>query len=505
MIIWGDWKSKSITTNAGWFTKVVIFLMFWLNVAASETNITEKTVNGTASVSISLAEYLKTKYDKTVRPNIGSGKPTEVFLDIYVESFGNIKEVNMEFPGFMYIRQMWLEDRLADFVKSKVQVLQREHISRLWLPDPYCYNAKKSDLMLPDTEVHSVARIAPNGFVLYSRSTHIVASCEMDLHDFPMDVQHCELTFGSYGHTDRDIVLKWKSPSIKIGNKEMAQFSVGDAILSTEINTFTTGNYTVLTVTFPFKRRMGYYIIQVYIPCVFLVMLSWIVFWMRPDDSASRLTVGITTILTIVFLLGYTNGMLPKVSYVKGMDWYLMVCFTIIFLSLLECIIVDRLWRVEAKKKEDEKKSGKMKKPKTKCSMKNTGGLNCRYVSGVQILRPRKEEIGTQANNEDANRNQWEADEHEEIFHMIKDEYKHLSLDQVRPPFPTEAWAEGNKESAHYDTVVRCFVKRNSCPMNISTKVDKASRVLFPLTFVVYNIAYWVTYYHGIKVLPYRL
>ena len=74
-----------------------------------------------------------------------------------------------------------------------------------------------------------------------------------------------------------------------------------------------TGNYTVLTVTFPFKRRMGYYIIQVYIPCIFLVMLSWIVFWMRPDDSASRLTVGITTILTIVFLLGYTNGMLPKV------------------------------------------------------------------------------------------------------------------------------------------------------------------------------------------------
>lgn len=69
----------------------------------------------------------------------------------------------------------------------------------------------------------------------------------------------------------------------------------------------------MLTVTFPFKRRMGYYIIQVYIPCIFLVMLSWIVFWMRPDDSASRLTVGITTILTIVFLLGYTNGMLPKV------------------------------------------------------------------------------------------------------------------------------------------------------------------------------------------------
>lgn len=74
-----------------------------------------------------------------------------------------------EFPGFMYLRQIWYEDRLTEFVKSKGLVLQREHISRLWLPDPYCYNAKKSDLMLPDTEVHSVVRIDPNGYVLYSR------------------------------------------------------------------------------------------------------------------------------------------------------------------------------------------------------------------------------------------------------------------------------------------------------------------------------------------------
>lgn len=74
-----------------------------------------------------------------------------------------------EFPGFMYLRQMWFEDRLAEFVKTKGLVLQRDHISQLWLPDSYCYNAKRSDLMLPDTEVHSVVRIDPNGFVLYSR------------------------------------------------------------------------------------------------------------------------------------------------------------------------------------------------------------------------------------------------------------------------------------------------------------------------------------------------
>ena len=71
----------------------------------------------------------------------------------------------------MYLRQMWFEDRLAEFVKSKGLVLQQEPISQLWLPDTFCYNAKTSDLMLPDTEVHSVVRIDPNGFVLYSRKS----------------------------------------------------------------------------------------------------------------------------------------------------------------------------------------------------------------------------------------------------------------------------------------------------------------------------------------------
>lgn len=48
------------------------------------------------------------------------------------------------------------------------------------------------------------------------------------------------------------------------------------------------------------------------------------------------------------------------------MDWYLMVCFTIIFLSLLECIVVDRLWRAKAKKAEDEQKNANRTKTKNR-------------------------------------------------------------------------------------------------------------------------------------------
>lgn len=68
----------------------------------------------------------------------------------------------------MYFRQMWYDERLSEYVNSSVS-LQRDEIKSLWFPDTFCYNAKKSDLMLPDTEVHSVIRIDADGLVFYSR------------------------------------------------------------------------------------------------------------------------------------------------------------------------------------------------------------------------------------------------------------------------------------------------------------------------------------------------
>ena len=103
---------------------------------------------------------------------------------------------------------------------------------------------------------------------------------------------------------------------------------------------FPLGSFSTVTATFSFQRRIGYYLIQVYFPDIFVVILSWIVFWMDKDDMGNRVTLGITAILTIMFLLGSLNGNLPKVSYPKALDWYLLVSFSFVFLTLIECTIV---------------------------------------------------------------------------------------------------------------------------------------------------------------------
>ncbi|EDO28562.1 predicted protein, partial [Nematostella vectensis] len=64
------------------------------------------------------------------------------------------------------------------------------------------------------------------------------------------------------------------------------------------------GKYRNLKVTFIFRRRLGFYLINFYVPCVVMVIMSWIVFWMDSSSIGERISLGITTILTIVFLLG---------------------------------------------------------------------------------------------------------------------------------------------------------------------------------------------------------
>ena len=97
-------------------------------------------------------------------------------------------------------------------------------------------------------------------------------------------------------------------------------------------------NFTTITVSYTFQRRLGYYVLQVYIPDILIVLLSWIAFWMNPESAGDRLTIGITTILTIMFLSVAVNASMPPVSYAKAVDWYLITSFGFIFLSVIESL-----------------------------------------------------------------------------------------------------------------------------------------------------------------------
>ena len=62
------------------------------------------------------------------------------------------------------------------------------------------------------------------------------------------------------------------------------------------------GNYTSLRATFRFERRMGFYLIQVYLPSLIITILSWLSFYIDPRDIGERVSLGNMIILHLYFL-----------------------------------------------------------------------------------------------------------------------------------------------------------------------------------------------------------
>ncbi|MFH4980550.1 hypothetical protein AB6A40_007259 [Gnathostoma spinigerum] len=88
-----------------------------------------------------------------------------------------------------------------------------------------------------------------------------------------------------------------------------------------------------------------------------LVVVSWVSFWLDKDAVPARVSLGVTTLLTMTTQASGINAKLPPVSYIKAVDIWIGVCLAFIFGALLEYALVNYHGRQEFLKKEKTKKN----------------------------------------------------------------------------------------------------------------------------------------------------
>ena len=100
-------------------------------------------------------------------------------------------------------------------------------------------------------------------------------------------------------------------------------FVINNIILLLYINgyfLYLTGEYSCLTVDLTFKREFSYYLLTIYVPCCMLVIVSWVSFWLDPNAVPARVSLGVTTLLTMSTQTASINNSLPPVAYTKAID-----------------------------------------------------------------------------------------------------------------------------------------------------------------------------------------
>ncbi|KAM7331382.1 hypothetical protein ACRRTK_008090 [Alexandromys fortis] len=173
---------------------------------------------------------------------------------------------------------------------------------------------------------------------LYSITSTV--ACDMDLAKYPMDEQECMLELESYGYSSEDIVYYWSENQEQIhglDRLQLAQFTITSYRFTTELMNFkSAGQFPRLSLHFQLRRNRGVYIIQSYMPSVLLVAMSWVSFWISQAAVPARVSLGITTVLTMTTLMVSARSSMPRASAIKALDVYFWICYVFVFAALVE-------------------------------------------------------------------------------------------------------------------------------------------------------------------------
>ncbi|XP_064357884.1 gamma-aminobutyric acid receptor subunit alpha-5 isoform X1 [Dromaius novaehollandiae] len=443
--------------------------------------------NDNITIFTRILDGLLDGYDNRLRPGLGE-RITQVKTDIYVTSFGPVSDTEMvssspwllpcisllksfseplllirpcnntsaslcqEYTIDVFFRQSWKDERLR--FKGPMQRLPLNNLlaSKIWTPDTFFHNGKKS-IAHNMTTPNKLLRLEDDGTLLYTMRLTISAECPMQLEDFPMDAHACPLKFGSYAYPNSEVIYVWTNSTttsvvVAEDGSRLNQYHLMGQTVGTENISTSTGEYTIMTAHFHLKRKIGYFVIQTYLPCIMTVILSQVSFWLNRESVPARTVFGVTTVLTMTTLSISARNSLPKVAYATAMDWFIAVCYAFVFSALIEFATVNyftkRGWAWDGKKALEAAKIKKKERELLGNKSANT------YTTGKMTPAP----------------------------NIPKDSAPSVISNTVTALVKSaeEKPAESKKT---YNSI---------------SKIDKMSRIIFPVLFGTFNLVYWATY-----------
>ncbi|KAE9413303.1 hypothetical protein Angca_007908 [Angiostrongylus cantonensis] len=419
-----------------------------------------------------IKKLLNKGYDWRVRPpgiNLtvkGSHGPVVVSVNMLIRSISKIDDVNMEYSVQLTFRESWVDGRLAYGLPgdNKPDFLILTAGQQIWMPDSFFQNEKQAQKHMID-KPNVLIRVHKDGQILYSVRISLVLSCPMHLQYYPMDVQTCLIDLASYAYTDNDIEYRWKETDpvqLKDGlNSSLPSFQLNNVSTTYCTSKTNTGTYSCLRTILELRRQFSYYLLQLYIPSTMLVIVSWVSFWLDRTAVPARVTLGVTTLLTMTTQASGINAKLPPVSYTKAIDVWIGACLMFIFGALLEFA-----WVTYISSRAFHKAS--RANPRASSLM----------LSNQQIILPHT-------------RMDYGANMDSDVW------VKQKRFDDVAELLviaPRSRNRIGTLRRKGRNCCVVAWIRQRLEAVDNAKKTDLVSRALFPLCFIGFNILYWRNY-----------
>ncbi|GFQ72559.1 glycine receptor subunit alpha-3 [Trichonephila clavata] len=398
-------------------------------------------------------------YNRRLRPYATRDTAVRVNCSMFIYSMSSIDEIRTDYSMQLLYRQTWYDERLVFTPDTAVQKIVGDnwHVQHIWTPSIHAVNDKElGSFASSGPEGTMLLHIYPDGQVLLSKRVKLRPFCEMQFYRYPMDKQQCALEIESTTLSNTDLELAWSEDKPLELNRKflLSGFELMNYTLENVVASYPeTGNFSRITVRFNLQREFGHFVLDIYIPTMLFVVTSWLSFWIEIPAAPARVTLSMTTMLTLVTSERAIREKLPKVSYVHALDIWNVVCTGFVFASLVEYALVNYIYH---KDKRRRKKASGMKRAEstaTFCSMDSDSASTFRMFAKKGELEPGmpNKKAASSASLSD--------------------------LQSVTQVDMSCGWP---------------LEELKMTPQDIANSIDRKCRYIFPAGFMVFNVIYWL-------------
>jgi hypothetical protein len=277
---------------------------------------------------------------KRNRPNIGAA-PVQVSIGVLLIDIMDIHEGNETFDADFALRLQWRDPRLSiDELGVSLEDCD-VNLRDIWHPQIGIINQAGVEFggwqrleVDGDGNVNFVHRI----------SGRLTTPFVLD--KFPRDSQQLVIRFTSLGYGTEDVLLEidsaWsgRAPNARISGWEIVD-NASDVVSPTAIAAGM--SHALVFHTISVDREFGYWFWKLIVPLSLIVLMAWAVFWLDPQTMAPQITVGASSIFTLIAFQLSLGESLPRISYLTNADELVLTATLLVFLALGQAVLTSRL------------------------------------------------------------------------------------------------------------------------------------------------------------------
>ncbi|CAH2102337.1 unnamed protein product [Euphydryas editha] len=211
-----------------------------------------------------------------------------------------------------WITQIWTDHHLrwniSDFDGISVIRIPYE---RVWRPDIILYN--NADPNYRSAVINTNVIVKNTGEVTWLSHGIYVSVCDINVEQFPFDVQHCTMKWASwtYDGFQLDIIKQFDEGDTTNyqtnGEFDLVSF---EAIKHNQYYSCCVEPYPDITYIIKLRRRPMFYVFNLILPCLLINGIALLVFYV-PSESGEKVTLGISALLSMTVFLMTIRDTLP--------------------------------------------------------------------------------------------------------------------------------------------------------------------------------------------------